>query len=68
MKICIDVDEDLYAALRTIKDLYPEMSFREFVNTVIKPQLQKFLRRNVENMLQQISWAYRVVRTVISSK
>jgi len=68
VKICIDVDEDLYAAMKIVKDLYPELTFREFVNIVIKPQLQKFLRRNVENMLQQISWAYRVVRTVISSK
>jgi len=66
MKICIDVDKDTYAALRIVKDLYPELSFREFMNVVVKPQLQRFLRRNLENTIQQLNWTYRVVRSVLS--
>jgi len=67
MKICIDVDEDTASALRILKGLYPELSFKEFIELEIKPQLRGFLRRNVENMLKQINWAYRIVRSVFAN-
>jgi len=66
MRICIDVDEDMYAALKLVKSLYPEFTLKEFVNIVIKPQLQRFLRRNLENTIQQLNWTYRVVMSVLS--
>jgi len=67
MKICIEVDDYILSLLKIVKGLYPELTLREFLDIEIKPQLQSFLRRNLENTVKQINWTYRIVRSVLAN-
>jgi len=53
--------------LREVSELYPDLTFEEFIDEV-RRQLYSFLRRNAENEIRRMRWAYRIVSQVVISE
>jgi len=65
MRICLDLDDEVVELLAEAKEMFPELSWSQFLNSIVAQKIAYWLRHEAENYRRASRWALRVVRAVI---